>query len=122
MARGLYSCRHALVILSPTFNQSKWCMKEINTFANRETQEHRHIMIPVFYGVRFDDYPQLRSRVGVERAFNINMQTLKQFLLDDLIPKVCHALNRPVMSREMLEIYYHEIIGKLERDTSHHIE
>jgi len=50
MAQACFSCLVGVVIVSDDFLQSKWCLKELNTFLQREKQhEGGFLLFPVFY-------------------------------------------------------------------------
>ena len=49
--RGLSSSRFGIVVLSPSFFQKRWPKRELNGLVARETEEDRHLILPVWHNV-----------------------------------------------------------------------
>lgn len=47
LLENAYRCTHAVVILSPSFRKSRWCVKELNTFVGRSKK--RQDVVPVMW-------------------------------------------------------------------------
>ena len=47
----MWGCRFGVVLLSPFFFESRWCVKELNTLLVRELRGKEECLLPVFYGL-----------------------------------------------------------------------
>lgn len=101
MARALYECNSALVILSPSFRSRQFCVKELNTLMHRQKVDDGVKILPVLWQMdNVKDYnPALANLIyAVGKTSNP-----VYFLLDTLWPKLIQALGLETRSRKMIE-------------------
>lgn len=103
-----YSSTHAVVILSPTFRQSKWCVKELNTLLKRR-QQGEAIVLPALW--------QMDSLSGYDNYLNeiipLRVPTSEpadRYLVNYLWPHLIQSLNldTSIPTREALNQYIRE--------------
>jgi hypothetical protein len=112
LRQGLFSCRIALVFLSPEFFSSEFCVRELRTLLERESDgQEKDIIIPVFFrlGLKVDDDDdtpvgelrrKLRTHNGIEWRYH--EKSLPAFLVE-ITRKTLYLLKRPVPSEKELE-------------------
>lgn len=49
--RGLARSRYGIVILSPNFFKKKWTQLELNALVQRQVDEHRTVILPLYYNL-----------------------------------------------------------------------
>lgn len=85
--RGLSSSRFGIVVLSPSFIQKRWPIRELNGLVARETAEGRKLILPVWHNVGRDDVlkfsPPLAdlraslSEAGIDTVVNELLQKIR---------------------------------------------
>jgi len=97
-----YKCTYALVILSRSFRERRFCVRELNTFVARLRRKDGIRVVPVLWQINslkgyhpdVEELSYIASKETVDAA---------DFMIYTLWPKVLRALDHPVISTEILQ-------------------
>ncbi|XP_018732322.1 jacalin-related lectin 4 isoform X2 [Eucalyptus grandis] len=69
--RAIHCSRFALVVFSPNYADSKWCLYELVEIleCRRQLKNHGHMVVPIFHGVKPADVSNLTSGSEFARGF-----------------------------------------------------
>jgi hypothetical protein len=87
--RGQNESRYAVVILSPNFFQKEWAQRELNTFVNREIEEKREVILPVWHQITRPEVVRFAPDLAGRRAA-LTSEGLEQVVQQIL--NVCRGL------------------------------
>ena len=101
LAAHAYECTHALVILSPSFQSRKFCVKELNTFMSRLRQDDGIRILPVLWNVRNLDayHPKVQNLAWIE---NTSGCSAADFMVEKLWPSLLAELSSLTLTEDQL--------------------
>lgn len=106
-----YKCTHALVLLSRTFIQSRYCVQELNTFMARryDNPDNIRVMLALWnidsldlYSESLDELVYLRNRTRTNNPAEYMMETLFPYL-SKVLPHEQGAFSRDMLERCLVE-------------------
>ena len=102
LTKPAYQCTHALLILTPTFQQREYCVRELNTFMARHRRHDGIRVLPCLWGLRNLDgfHSDVHKLVWIR---NESTKYFCNYLVLTLWPKLVLELQRPKMSTKELE-------------------
>jgi WD40 repeat protein len=101
LAAAAYRCTHALVVFSPSYRTSRFCVKELNTFMKRFNQRDGISIIPVLCGVSdLNDYHSDVSNIVWVPCMKTN---IVDFLVKTLWPILLKVFGRAALNERALE-------------------
>lgn len=80
MNMGILNSRFVVIFLSKNFIDSGWSQYEFKSFLNREINEKRVIILPIWHEVSVDDVRQYNPYIVDKYAFNTSKQTLDEMV------------------------------------------
>lgn len=80
MNMGILNSRFVVIFLSKNFIESGWSQYEFKSFLNREINEKRVIILPIWHEVSVDDVRQYNPYIVDKYAFNTSKQTLDEMV------------------------------------------
>jgi len=114
-----YKCTSALVILSPTFREREFCVRELNTFMARWRRKDGIRVLPALWLMKNVDgyHPDVDGLIWIG---NQGTKYCVKYMLQILWPKLVREFDRPEMSRTQLKEHLVEYV-KLHRGGIHAI-
>ncbi|MEB2282572.1 toll/interleukin-1 receptor domain-containing protein [Lysinibacillus xylanilyticus] len=80
MNMGILNSRFVVIFLSKNFIESGWSQYEFKSFLNREINEKRVIILPIWHEVSVDEVRQYNPYIVDKYAFNTSKQTLDEMV------------------------------------------
>lgn len=80
MNMGILNSRFVVIFLSKNFIQSGWSQYEFKSFLNREINEKRVIILPIWHEVTVEEVRQYNPYIVDKYAFNTSKQTLDEMV------------------------------------------
>jgi len=80
MNMGILNSRFVVIFLSKNFIESGWSQYEFKSFLNREINEKRVIILPIWHDVSVDEVRQYNPYIVDKYAFNTSKQTLDEMV------------------------------------------
>ncbi|MFY0520477.1 toll/interleukin-1 receptor domain-containing protein [Lysinibacillus sp. UGB7] len=80
MNMGILNSRFVVIFLSKNFIESGWSQYEFKSFLNREINEKRVIILPIWHDVSVDEVRQYNPYIVDKYAFNTSKQTLEEMV------------------------------------------
>lgn len=80
MNMGILNSRFVVIFLSKNFIESGWSQYEFKSFLNREINEKRVIILPIWHDVSVDEVRQYNPYIVDKYAFKTNKQTLDEMV------------------------------------------
>jgi hypothetical protein len=91
MTQAAWTCRVGVVVLSDKFSDSKWCLRELNTFLLRRHQEpqSQFLLLPIYYNSHLlETHPLYYPAIGsVSSVVRKNEDAAHEFLVT-LVPRL----------------------------------
>lgn len=92
MNMGILNSRFVIIFLSQNFIESGWSQYEFKSFLNREINEKRVIILPIWHEVSVDEVRQYNPYIVDKYAFNTSKQTLDE-MVNQIHQVVLDSLN-----------------------------
>lgn len=92
MNMGILNSRFVVIFLSKNFIESGWSQYEFKSFLNREINEKRVIILPIWHDVSVDEVRQYNPYIVDKYAFNTSKQTLDE-MVNQIHQVVIDSLN-----------------------------
>ncbi|MEK4701742.1 toll/interleukin-1 receptor domain-containing protein [Solibacillus sp. FSL R7-0668] len=80
MNMGILNSRFVVIFLSKNFIESGWSQYEFKSFLNREINEKRVIILPIWHDVSVDEVRQYNPYIVDKYAFKTSKQTLDEMV------------------------------------------
>lgn len=80
MNMGILNSRFVVIFLSKNFIESGWSQYEFKSFLNREINEKRVIILPIWHEVTVEEVRQYNPYIVDKYAFNTSKQTLDEMV------------------------------------------
>ncbi|MCS5502758.1 toll/interleukin-1 receptor domain-containing protein [Lysinibacillus sp. A4] len=80
MNMGILNSRFVVIFLSKNFIESGWSQYEFKSFLNREINEKRVIILPIWHDVSVDEVRQYNPYIVDKYALNTSKQTLDEMV------------------------------------------
>lgn len=80
MNMGILNSRFVVIFLSKNFIESGWSQYEFKSFLNREINEKRVIILPIWHEVSVDEVRQYNPYIVDKYAFNTSKQTMDEMV------------------------------------------
>lgn len=80
MNMGILNSRFVVIFLSKSFIESGWSQYEFKSFLNREINEKRVIILPIWHEVSVDEVRQYNPYIVDKYAFNTSKQTMDEMV------------------------------------------
>ena len=80
MNMGILNSRFVVIFLSKNFIESGWSQYEFKSFLNREINEERVIILPIWHEVTVEEVRQYNPYIVDKYAFNTSKQTLDEMV------------------------------------------
>ena len=112
LIKPAHRCTHAVVVLSPSFRKSKYCVKELNTFMERYDRRDGIRVIPALWRVEdVDGYAEDLDQINWLRNRN-EANDAADFLVSTLWPAIMIALGKDPFDRPKLENFLTQYVVK----------
>ena len=102
---------YLLVVLSPRYKQSKWCLKEIESFLKYRSRDN--VLAVIIEGEPYDVFPEILLEDGEPLALDIRAQDKKQMLkyAKERLPR----LVAPILGCSYDELYQRHRVWRMRR-------
>lgn len=89
MNMGILNSRFVVVFLSPNFIKSGWSDYEFKSFLNREINENKMIILPIWHDVTVEEVREYNPYLVDKFALST-----EKFTVDEMVEHITHVINR----------------------------
>lgn len=112
LLKPAHQCTHAVVVLSPSFRKSEYCVKELNTFMERHDRRDGIRVIPALWRVdNVEGYAEDLDRIVWLRS-NSETNDAADYLVSILWPAIMRSLGREPYDQPKLERFLTQYVTK----------
>ena len=108
---SIKASEYLVVILSPRYKQSKWCLKEIETFLKYRSRDN--ILAVIVEGEPYDVFPDILLEYGEPLALDLRASSQKEML--KLAKDRLQRLVAPILGCTYDELYQRHRISRMRR-------